>query len=130
MKLCPAIRHHRRSEVEPFGDPGTRGMLLDYIRNPECKRLLHRISTAQRERNFKSLAVLSQNPGQGKALFISVVALGFMELMNKAVLIMDTVSQTRDESFYYHGLRGGRAQDLHAFGTPRQPCIDILTSQN
>lgn len=74
--------------------------LYDYIRYPECRRLVNRIHTAQTERKFKSLAVLNQDGGTGNTLFTSVIAMGYMLFLEKQVLIIDTASDNREQSFY------------------------------
>lgn len=98
MRLCTALKDN---VTENGIRNQQRSALANYVRLPECKRLVNRIYTAQRAKNLKSIVVLSQFPEDGNTTFISSVALGFLMLLNKRVLIMDTVSQTRDESFYY-----------------------------
>ncbi len=110
--------------------------LLDaYIRQPNFKRMLSRVSAAQDEMNFRSIAVLSEYAGEGKTLFISALALGYALYLRRRVLIMDTVHQTADESFYFQSLmrfeeestagrrRGNSYQDAPQGG------LDLLTTR-
>jgi|GEM_PF-3365309 len=127
MNLYPAKKFPADDSMERLNE--TRAILLDYIRNPECKRLLNRISIAQSEANAKSVAILSQFPCEGKAVFICSLALGFMKLMDKRVLIMDTVSQSCDESFYFREVFKEQLNQSNEV-EKRQGCIDLITTKN
>lgn len=127
MNSCRPPEHS--SNTQPAEQNGKRSALFDYIRYPACKRLINRIHIAQKEKGIKSITALSQFPGEGKTAFISVIAIGFMALLNKRVLIMDTVSQTRDESFYYRGLLGNPLNTSNG-AADRPACIDLITTKN
>lgn len=103
--------------------------LYDYIKFPECRRLVNRINTEQRERNFKSLTVLNKNSDRGKTVFTSVIALGYLMFLDKRVLIIDTVSDSRDGSFYYREFypHSSKAGDGNA---KRAGCIDLITAES
>src|SRR5262249_44057334 len=77
-----------------------REVLSDYIRDPRFKRLFDQVASAQARGCLKSLAVLSGYPGEGKTFLVSVLALGYATFLRRRVLILDTISQTRNESFY------------------------------
>lgn len=100
-----------------------RHALFNYIRQSECKRLINRIMVAQNEQKFKSLVVLSQFPSEGKTLCISALAIGFLTLLDKRILILDTVSQSRDDSFYCHGVVESNAKNRNS------GFIDIITTK-
>ncbi len=108
-----------------------RQALLDYIRFPEFKRLLSQIHSLQEDRGIKSLAVLSEFPGEGKTFFVSVLALGYAAYLDKRVLIMDTISQTRDESFYFGRVLG---RDGASFNTKMSAhcsgLIDLIATKS
>lgn len=105
-------------------------ILFDYIRDPEFKRLLNQIVVAQERKKFKSIAVLSQLPEEGKTFMISVLALGYATYLRKRVLIMDTVSQTQNESFYV-GRVLDREQDKKGHGKNAYGgIIDLITTVN
>jgi hypothetical protein len=126
MKLCsnseqvPQKYLASKSEVQ--------NVLLDYIRYPASKRLINTIHRAHLEKGVKSIAVLGEQANAGKTLFVSAIALGFMTLLNKRVLIMDTVSQTRDESFYFHGVLQKHNTD-GSYKKSDHPCVDLITSR-
>ena len=107
----------------------SRDILIDYIRLPQCKRLINRILTAQQEYDIRSLAVLSHFPGEGRTLLVSVIALGFMTWLDKRVLIVDTVNQTREESFFFRNVMGNNSQEGIPI-SPRAGCIDLVTSHS
>ena len=104
---------------------------LEYhIRTPEFKRLLNMIVTTQKQHRFKSLAVLSLFPQEGRSFFVSALALGYAKLLNARVLVLDTVSQTNNRSLYLD-----RILDKYEPGTPesgfwQEPGhIDLMTSR-
>lgn len=107
-----------------------RAILFDYIRCSEFKRLLDQIHTLQETQDLKSLAVLSEFAGEGKTFLISVLALGYASFLRKRVLIMDTISQTRDESFYLTNVLGSQLMmDGQGEGTDKG-IIDLITSRS
>src|SRR5690242_2502539 len=90
----------------PSGPLDFKNALLDYVRYTEFKRLLNQIINAQKRDGFKTLAVLSEHPQEGKTFFVSTLALGFATLLGKRVLIVDTISQTRNRSLYLDRIFG------------------------
>ena len=106
-------------------------IFFDYIRDPAFKRLLNQIIISQEEENFKSIAVISEYPGEGKTFFISVLALGLASFLKKRVLIMDTISQTRNESFYISSVLENEQviQDEDSDDSNRG-VIDLITTKN
>jgi len=71
-----------------------------YLRLPEIKRLVHRIASTQNEDPYKSLVILSEYPGEGRSFLVSLLALAYASILKSRVLILDTVSQTRESSFH------------------------------
>lgn len=86
-ELFPALKSavHKNS---PF---------LDYIRYSEFKRLLGELAVMVDRDRFKTIAVLSEHPGEGKTFLVSAMALGYASLLDRKVLIVDTVIRN-DES--------------------------------
>lgn len=106
-----------------------REILCDYIKTPACKRLINRILVAQAESNVKSIAILSQYSDEERPMFISALALGYLTLLNKRVLIVDTISQRCEDSFYFQGTFDTYFNDNDDAGEP-SPCVDIITTKN
>ncbi len=127
MTSCAAIKFSVEQDLRRQSD--ARSVLFDYIRFPACKRLVNSILRAQADTQSKSIAVLSPFPVEGKSVLISSVALGYMLLLGKRVLIMDTVSQSCDESFYFREVSEQRS---HAALPPKKRlgCIDLITTKN
>lgn len=123
------VRLREEDVVKP--EDGTRKVFYDYISQPHFKRFLHNLACIQEERGFKSLAVLSAKRGEGKTFLVSVLALAYAQFLKKRVLILDTISQTRDESFYYRGNVLG-APTEHNVDPKRLPpgVIDLITTRN
>jgi Mrp family chromosome partitioning ATPase len=71
-----------------------------YLRLPEIKRLVHRIASTQNETPYKSLIILSEYPGEGRSFLVSLLALAYASILKSRVLILDTVSQTKQSSFH------------------------------
>jgi Mrp family chromosome partitioning ATPase len=122
------IRSGPREEHGGAPPGSVRAVFSEYIRHPSFKRLLNAISTAQERDRLKSLAVLSYFPGEGKTFFVSVLALGYASFLRKRVLIMDTVSQTRNESFYMGTVLGAPEDDPMTTGP--SGTIDLVTTRN
>jgi hypothetical protein len=102
-----------------------REVLLQYIRQPAFKRTLQQVLVAQNTHDFRSVAVLSQFPGEGKTFVTSVLALALATFLGKRVLIMDTVSNSREESWFMESVLGDSGPNLSMHGR-----IDVLTPRN
>lgn len=101
--------------------PDRRPHLMEYIKTPRFKRLLSEIVSAQHERDFRSLAVLSRSAGEGKTFFASVLALGYATFLRRRVLILDTIAQGDGGELYL-------GEVLNEVST-RSAQIDIVTSR-
>jgi len=110
-----------------------REILLDYIRHPEFKRLLNQILMAQQEQKFVSMAILSEFPQEGRTFFISALALGYATYLDKKVLIMDTISQTKDESFYFGHILGEESDSIFSYDNDSDSkggVVDLIATKN
>ena len=119
---------------------GALHILSEYIREPYFKRLLNAIAGAQYHSNFKTLAVLSQQPGEGKTFFVCSVALAYSQYLQGRVLIVDTTKQTRDKLLFLECLISEAQNGVvngHANGNgngnkngKKNSRIDFLTTRN
>lgn len=114
-----------------------RSPLFEYVRYTEFKRLLNQLVSLQREKQFKTLAVLSEFPGEGKTFFVAVLALGYAMLLHKKVLIVNTTHQTRNRALYLDRIFGPTDSQAHSpTHSPDEPShagpqiIDLLTGDN
>jgi Mrp family chromosome partitioning ATPase len=87
--------------VEQALPADARGVLFDYIKHPDFKRLLNQIVSQQAEQGFRTLSVLSKFPGEGRTFFTAVLALGYSLYLGRKVIIIDTVNSTRSDSFFF-----------------------------
>src|SRR5438128_1693791 len=71
--------------------------LQEFTRYTELKQLAYNIAALQQEKLFRSLAVLSFFPGEGKTLFCAALAMAYMETCQSKVLVVDT-STFRNEN--------------------------------
>ena len=84
----------------------SRSALVDYLRQPEFKRLLTQVSSLHEKRRFRTLAVLSEFSGEGKSFCTAALALGFAKLLRKRVLILDATFQPSDEALFAETVYG------------------------
>ncbi len=85
---------------------GARSALVDYLRQPEFKRLLTQVSSLHEKRRFRTLAVLSEFTGEGKSFCTAALALGFAKLLRKRVLILDASFQPSDKALFAETVYG------------------------
>lgn len=124
MKL---LKFNVEAELPAPPDPArVRNVFYDYIRHPEYKRILHFVVTAQSRESFVSMAVLSKYPGEGKTFLVSVLALGYATFLQRKVLIIDSVSQNRNESFYMGRIMGN---EFNESSRSAPACIDLMTTR-
>ena len=69
-------------------------ILRNYIQRPECKRLVRELVTHQEENGARSLALVSQLPGEGRSFMTAAIALSYAQFLLKRVLVIDTVHAT------------------------------------
>jgi Mrp family chromosome partitioning ATPase len=89
-ELFPALKSAVRKN-SPF---------LDYIRYSEFKRLLGQLAMMVDRDGMKTIAVLSEHSGEGKTFLVSAMALGYASLLDRRVLIVDTVVRNEGHSLF------------------------------
>jgi Mrp family chromosome partitioning ATPase len=104
---------------------------FDYIRNGEFKRLLGRIRATIEAENAKSVAILSSHPGEGKSFLIASIALGYAILLQKRVLIVNTVLGNRPDSLNLKEVYESELQYAPVNGVARwNHMIDLISPQD
>jgi Mrp family chromosome partitioning ATPase len=83
----------------------------EYLSYTECKRLLNQMLVSQQQQGFKTVAVLSNFPREGKSFFVLSLALGYATLLGKRVLVVDVVNQTSDRMLFRETLVGEERSD-------------------
>lgn len=78
----------------------------EYISYTECKRLFHQLDISRDKTGFKSLAVLSSYPQEGKSFLVLTLAVGYASLMGMRVLIADVVNQPHNRMLFRESLTG------------------------
>jgi Mrp family chromosome partitioning ATPase len=76
-----------RSTPSPLVD-----RLADVAQYSEIKRLADQIIQMQRQKPFRSLAVVSLFPGEGKTLFTALMAMAYADACQTRVLVVDTAT--------------------------------------
>ena len=69
-------------------------ILRGYIQRPECKRLVRELVTHQDESGARTMALVSQLPGEGRSFMTAAIALSYAQFLLKRVLVIDTVQAT------------------------------------
>src|SRR3954471_12270489 len=72
--------------------PSVADRLKDIVQYSELKRMADNVMIQQRKKPFRSLAVLSFFPGEGKTLFSAVMAMAYAEACQARVLAVDTTT--------------------------------------
>ncbi len=118
-----------QSEAASPCDPDLLNSLNFFIRQTEVKRLINQILTAQSRSGFKSLAVLSEFPGEGKTFFIAALALAYVRFLPSRVLVVNTVRQTRNRALFLESILGMHVPETQAGKGLMEPGrIDLLTT--
>ena len=104
--------------------------LTSYIRHTEFKRLFNQILTAQEQGGFRSLAVLSEFPGEGRSFFVSGLALAYARYLPSRVLIVDSVNQTVGKCLYLESVLGVHEPELVGGRSLAEPGrIDLVSTR-
>jgi len=100
-----------------------------YIDDTDFKRLINQIAVLQARSNFKSLAILSELPGEGKSFFTAALALAYARHLPSRVLIVDTTSSSRKPSCFFQPILGMHIpRCLRSRGLVEPGVIDLISS--
>jgi len=72
--------------------PALYDCLKDLVRYSELKRLAYNIVAQQQQKRFRSLAVLSCFPMEGKTLFCAALAMAYVDACRSSVLVVDATT--------------------------------------
>ncbi len=64
--------------------------VTEFVHYAEFKRILDKVVHAHTNDKMKSIAILSELPGEGKTLLTAALAVGLSELLNIKILVIDT----------------------------------------
>jgi hypothetical protein len=64
----------------------------EFIRYAEVKHIAYNVIALQEQKMFRSLAVLSFFPGEGKTLFCAAMAMAYVEASNNKAAVIDTTN--------------------------------------
>jgi Mrp family chromosome partitioning ATPase len=78
--------------------PSLADRLKDITQYSEVKRLADNLMLLQRQKQFRSLAVLSLFPGEGKTLFCALMAQAYSDAFQARVLVVDTTTFRHPQS--------------------------------
>jgi Mrp family chromosome partitioning ATPase len=73
-------------------DTAINSRLQEVVHYSELKQLAYNIATLQQEKMFRSLAVLSFLPAEGKTLFCAALAMAYVETCRARVLLVDSTT--------------------------------------
>jgi len=78
--------------------PALCNRLKDLTHYSELKRLVYNIVSQQQQKRFRSLAVLSAFPMEGKTLFCAAMAMAYVETCRTNVLVVDATTYHHPKS--------------------------------
>jgi len=93
--------------------------LQEFIRYSELKQLAYNIATLQQKKMFRSLAVLSCLPAEGKTLFCAAMAMAYVETCRSKVLVVDTTTMQHEGSLVLRDCFNGSA-----------PLVEVLSLED
>src|SRR3954451_17471476 len=96
--------------------PSLADRLKDITQYSEVKRLADNLMLLQRQKQFRSLAVLSLFPGEGKTLFCAMMAHAYSDAFQARVLVVDTTT-----------FRHPKSLNLKQCIDPAHPLIDCIS---
>jgi Mrp family chromosome partitioning ATPase len=81
----------QKKSIPPLGaDTNVLQQVTEFVHYAEFKRILDRVVNAHLQDKVKSIAILSELPGEGKTLLTAALAVGLSELLNSKILVIDT----------------------------------------
>jgi Mrp family chromosome partitioning ATPase len=104
--------------------------LFDYIRNGDFKRLLGSIRSTIDAEQAHSIAILSNHSKEGKTFLVAAMALGYAILLQKRVLIVNTVLGGDPDSLQLQDIYESELQYAPVNGVARwNHMIDLMSPQ-
>ncbi|MGI6524181.1 MAG: hypothetical protein ACOX2O_02665 [Bdellovibrionota bacterium] len=105
--------------------------LNSFIKRTEIKRLINQILTAQASRNFRSLAILSEYPKEGKTFFTAALALAYARFLPGRVLVVNTVPQSKSGNTLLKSIIGIHLPvRLNKYELGESCRIDLITARS
>jgi Mrp family chromosome partitioning ATPase len=124
-QVLPSSSEEQRSRIEE----NQISKLRDYTSQPKIKRLISSIILKQGETNFKSVAILSELPREGRSFITSLVAFCYAQMYQKRVIIIDLSNPNKTNSWNFVNLIS--ANDLNNIkeDNPNSYCIHLLVAK-
>lgn len=97
--------HQERADV---------AQLLPLLQLPEWKRLVSKINDLQTVRDFKSLCLISHDVSEGKSLVASLLAIGYVSLLGKQVLLVKAEEQPENSTIFHETIMSGNSRNPSA----------------
>ncbi len=105
-----------------------RTVFSDYVTQSACKRLVQQVVSLQESTKLRTIAVISDQPGEGRSFFSVSLALGYAQLLGKNVLLVDAVHQTFGRALYLDRILENKSIEG---GKPRVfGAIDLVTTKS
>ncbi len=106
------------------------GSLNHFIQDVRFKRTLNQILAFQSDTQFKSLAIMSEYPGEGKTFIVSALALAYARFLNSRVLIVDTIDQPESNTLHFQSILGQHLPEGRVSQNSEPGLIDLLSTSN
>ena len=95
------------------GDTAIGDRFKEFIRYSELKQLAYKFAALQQKKMFRTLAVLSFFPGEGKSLFCAALAMAYAETCRTNVLVVDTTTFQNKRSLVLKECFNGSVPEVH-----------------
>jgi len=102
--------------MQPSTGTALRDKLHKFIGYSELQHLAHNLADVQREKMYRSIAILSVFPAEGKTLVCAALAMAYAEISRARVLIVDTTT-----------VRNNNSLTLKECFNGSTPTIDVLS---
>lgn len=113
-----------------LSEHSVRDVMAHYLGLTESKRLLDQVLVLQRRKQFKTLCLLSCLPGEGKSFLALVLATGFVTLLNRKVLLVDAVNETKGHSLFTEKIVRPDLNESTDDKSERGGCLDLLSTRS
>lgn len=125
------VQANRGGDQQPLlNEHYLREIFVNYLGLPQSKRLLDQIIFLQGKTQFKTLSILSCLPSEGRSFVALVLAAGYATLLNKQVLLVDAVQETRGRTLLIEKIMKSSLERLPSEGAERAGSLDLLSTRS
>jgi Mrp family chromosome partitioning ATPase len=102
--LATSFSEYKKNDKQLSEEQTQLAKINDYIKQPSIKRLIATILAQQEEKGFKSIAVVSEMPQEGRSFITSLVAFCYAQMYQKRVIIVDLSNPNKLNEWHFVNL--------------------------